>query len=152
MLGCYCANLHRIKPSVLCQSASPACRSGKTKGIGRAVYLARFCSQAATGAMERLWAPVVDVWDDLRRNRARPADPSTPAPSADDGEQWTVVATADDDVLSVVERIEATGASEVILRIPREARAFRNPAAWPHIAAVAKRKESAGRDTLYHEP
>ncbi len=93
--------------------------------------------------MERLWAPVVDVWDDLRRNRARPADPSTPAPSADDGEQWTVVATADDDVLSVVERIEATGASEVILRIPREARAFRNPAAWPHIAAVAKRNSMA---------
>ena len=93
--------------------------------------------------MERLWSPVVDLWDDLRRRRARPVDPSTPPPTADESDQATVVATASDDVLAVVERIEATGASEVLLRVPREARALRDPAAWPHIAAVAKRNAIA---------
>lgn len=93
--------------------------------------------------MERIWSPVVDLWDDLRRQRARPADPSTPPPTVDDSDQVTVVALATDDVMAVVERIEATGAGEVILRVPREARAFRDPAAWPHIAAVAKRNAMA---------
>ncbi|MBT5773901.1 MAG: hypothetical protein HOH95_05945, partial [Dehalococcoidia bacterium] len=92
---------------------------------------------------ERLWSPVVDLWDDLRRARSRPLDPSTPAPTVDDSDQATVVVSAMDDVLAVVERIEATGASEVILRVPREARALRDPAAWPHIAAVAKRNSMA---------
>ena len=89
--------------------------------------------------MERLWSPVVDQWDGVRRRYRRPADPSTPPPTANELDQVTVVATATDDVLAVVERIEATGAGEVILRVPREARAFRDPAAWPHIAAAAKR-------------
>jgi baseplate J-like protein len=93
--------------------------------------------------MERIWSPVVDLRDDLRRRRARPADPSTPPPTVDDSDQVTVVASATDDVIAVVERIEAAGASEVILRVPREARAFRDPAAWPHIAAVAKRNGMA---------
>jgi len=92
---------------------------------------------------ERLWSPVVDLWDDLRRARSRPLDPSTPPPTVDELDQATVVVTATDDVLAVVERIKATGASEVILRVPREARALRDPAAWPHIAAVAKRNSMA---------
>jgi len=93
--------------------------------------------------MERLWSPVVDLWDDLLRRRARPIDPSTPSPTADESDQATVFVTAIDDVFGVVERIAATDATEVILRVLREARAFRDPAVWPHIAAVAKRNSMA---------
>jgi len=78
----------------------------------------------------------------LKRYR-RPEDPSTPPPTGNELDQVTVVVAATDDVLAVVERIEATGAWEVILRVPREARAFRDPAAWPHIAAAAKRNSMA---------
>lgn len=74
-----------------------------------------------------------------RAPRRRQIDPSTPPPSNDSPDRVTVVARADDGILDVVDRIEATGASEIVLVVPREARALRDPAAWPHVAAVAKR-------------
>ena len=51
-----------------------------------------------------------------------------------------VVATAEDDVASVVGRIDVADSPEVILIVRRDARALRRPSAWPHIAAHVRRR------------
>lgn len=51
-----------------------------------------------------------------------------------------VVATAEDDVASVVGRIDTAESPEVILLVRRDARALRRPTAWPHIAAHVRRR------------
>ncbi len=71
----------------------------------------------------------------------------TEAPIATAGAVVLIRATARDDTLSIVSRIaaavESTEATQVILRVPGSARALRNPVAWPHIAAAAKRQGAA---------
>lgn len=89
------------------------------------------------------WDRVTGYVSSMRAPRRREVDPSTPAPTATPDGRGTVVARADDGILDVVDRIEATGTTEVVLMVPREARALRDPAAWPHIAAVAKRNALA---------
>ncbi|MQC17939.1 MAG: hypothetical protein DWG80_02555 [Chloroflexi bacterium] len=51
-----------------------------------------------------------------------------------------VVATGEDDVASVVGRIDVADSPEVILIVRRDARALRRPSAWPHIAAHVRRR------------
>ncbi len=94
-------------------------------------------------ALQNAWRRVTAWVAAQRAPRRRQVDPSTPAPSGDSTARATVVATADDGILDVVDRIEATATPEVLLVVPREARALRDPAAWPHIAAVAKRNNLA---------
>lgn len=89
------------------------------------------------------WRSFLAYVSDLRTPRPREVDPTTPPPSRRPGARTTVVATAADDIASVVARIEAARSPEVVLVVPREARALRSPAAWPHIAAVAKRNSLA---------
>lgn len=55
--------------------------------------------------MERLWSPVVDFWDDVRRRQACPVDPSRPLPTADESDQATVVAIAQLQQMLVPERL-----------------------------------------------
>jgi len=90
-------------------------------------------------ALRNAWRRVTAFVAQQRTPRRRQVDPSTPPPSADSSTRATVVARADDGILDVVDRIEAAGTPEVVLVVPREARALRDPASWPHIAAVAKR-------------
>lgn len=90
-------------------------------------------------ALQNAWRRVTTWIAAQRAPRRRQVDPSTSPPSADGTARTTVVATADDGILDVVDRIEAASTSEVLLVVPREARVLRDPAAWPHIAAVAKR-------------
>ena len=96
-------------------------------------------ARAARGA----WHRVTSFIRSLRAPRRREIDPSTPAPSGDPANRVAVVARADDGISSLVARIEAAGGPELVLVVPREARALRDPAAWPHIAAVAKRRSLA---------
>ena len=100
--------------------------------------------------MNEFLATLRDGWDRLvgfvrtmRAPRRREVDPSTLAPTAAPDDRGMVVARADDGILDVVDRIEAAGMTEVVLMVPREARSLRDPAAWPHIAAVAKRNSLA---------
>lgn len=51
-----------------------------------------------------------------------------------------VVATGEDDVASVVGRIDVADSPEVILIVRRDARALRRPSAWPHVAAHVRRR------------
>src|SRR5690606_26398447 len=51
-----------------------------------------------------------------------------------------VIATAEDDVSSVVGRIDTADSPEVILIVRRDARAFRRGTAWPHVAAHVRRR------------
>lgn len=94
-------------------------------------------------ALRDAWRRVTAFINERRAPRRRQVDPSTPAPSSTADTHARVVVRADDGILDVVDRIEATRATEVILVVPREARALRDPAAWPHIAAVAKRNALA---------
>ncbi|MDA1010615.1 MAG: baseplate J/gp47 family protein, partial [Chloroflexi bacterium] len=55
-------------------------------------------------------------------------------------ESAVVVATADDDVASVVGRIDIAETPSVVLIARRDARALRRPTAWPHIAAHVRRR------------
>jgi len=57
-----------------------------------------------------------------------------------DSEATVLVATRDDDVASIVGRIDTAETSEVVLVVRGEARQLRRPAAWPHIAAHARRR------------
>lgn len=68
--------------------------------------------------------------------------PALRRPAADqfDDESAVIVATADDDVASVVGRIDIADAPEVILVVRRDVRALRRPTAWPHIAAHVRRR------------
>ncbi len=65
--------------------------------------------------------------------------PSTPSfqPFTDD--TVVVTAVADDDVPSVIGRIDLAVADQVVLVVPREVRALRRANAWPHLAAHARR-------------
>ncbi len=56
------------------------------------------------------------------------------------GDAAVVIATADDDVASVVGRIDTADTLEVVLIVRRDARALRRPTAWPHIAAHTRRR------------
>lgn len=51
-----------------------------------------------------------------------------------------VVATREDDVSSVVGRINTAETMEVVLYVQRDARALRRATAWPHIAAHVRRR------------
>ena len=77
-----------------------------------------------------------------RRERARSARESAAGSSARDlgGEAAVVVATGEDDVASVVGRIDIADSPEVILIVRRDARALRRATAWPHIAAHVRRR------------
>ena len=95
---------------------------------------------AAARSVLRRTVAYVASW---RAPRRREIDASTPMPAGDPEGRVTVVARADDGILTLVERLETAGGPEVVLVVPREARALRDPAAWPHIAAVAKRHSLA---------
>lgn len=56
------------------------------------------------------------------------------------GDSALVIATADDDVASVVGRIDTAESPEVMLVVRRDAKALRQPSAWPHIAAYVRRR------------
>ena len=56
------------------------------------------------------------------------------------GDAAVVVATGEDDVASVVGRIDVADSPEVILIVRRDARALRRPSAWPHVAAHVRRR------------
>ena len=77
-----------------------------------------------------------------RRERARSARESATGSSARDlgAEAAVVVATGEDDVASVVGRIDIADSPEVILIVRRDARALRRATAWPHIAAHVRRR------------
>lgn len=55
-------------------------------------------------------------------------------------ESAVVVATVEDDVASVVGRIDIADSPEVILVVRRDVRALRRATAWPHIAAHVRRR------------
>lgn len=55
-------------------------------------------------------------------------------------EAAVVVATGEDDVASVVGRIDTAESPEVVLIVRRDARALRRATAWPHIAAHVRRR------------
>jgi hypothetical protein len=81
-----------------------------------------------------------------RRAAAHPAaaasgeGPTTEAVEPEAAEpHGTVIATAEDDVGSVLGRLDAAAETELLLVVPKEARAFRDPMAWPHIATHARR-------------
>jgi len=77
-----------------------------------------------------------------RDHRSRNDYVSSSASSSRDlgGDSAVVVATGEDDVASVVGRIDIADSPEVILIVRRDARALRRPTAWPHIAAHVRRR------------
>ena len=93
--------------------------------------------------LRNAWKRIVAFVGGLRAPKRREVDPSTPPPRAEAIRRATVVAQADDGILDVVDRIEAANNLEVVLVVPRDVRSLRDPAAWPHIAAVAKRNTLA---------
>ena len=75
------------------------------------------------------------------RRAARAADIGAPAATPDrDGRLVTIVASFRDDVASILGRIDTAEEIEVVLVVPRAARALRQPAAWAHIAAHVRRR------------
>jgi len=89
-------------------------------------------------------------WADRRERRARSAEEkaerASSAGAAVDtrrdlaGDAAVVIATRDDDVASVVGRIDTADTLEVVLVVRRDAKALRRPTAWPHIAAHTRRR------------
>jgi len=86
---------------------------------------------------------------DERRSASRERDDARPAMSSArgagssrelGGDATVVVATGDDDVASVVGRIDVADSPEVILIVRRDARALRRASAWPHVAAHVRRR------------
>ncbi|MDA0815030.1 MAG: baseplate J/gp47 family protein [Chloroflexi bacterium] len=108
--------------------------------------------------LRRLWretlASIAGVFEAVRgRLRREPGDATSddrrpsfadaPSEANDDfalDDSAIVVATADDDVASVVGRIDIAEAPSVILIVRRDARALRRATAWPHIAAHVRRR------------
>lgn len=86
-------------------------------------------------------------WQDGRRER-RAHDAEEQAarsdrdlgPRRDLSDAAVVIATRDDDVASVVGRIDTADTLEVVLVVRRDAKALRRPTAWPHIAAHTRRR------------
>ncbi len=76
------------------------------------------------------------------RSARGPVSSSASAPSARElgDDAAIVVATGEDDVASVVGRIDTADSPEVILIVRRDARALRRATAWPHIAAHVRRR------------
>ena len=75
------------------------------------------------------------------RRAARAAATPGPAAAPDStGAGVTIVATSRDDVASILGRIDTAEDIEVVLVVPRAARALRQPAAWAHIAAHVRRR------------
>ena len=127
----------RVAPVLETAARTIGAAAGKAARAARSAAMT--AARATAVAARRAWRGVVAFIANLRAPRRREVDPSTPAPVSDPSGRVTVVARADDGILSLVERIEAAGGPEVVLVVPREARVLRDPAAWPHIAAVAKR-------------
>lgn len=86
----------------------------------------------ATGM--RIGTNVHTAWSRWRLSRRRMAEARQAELDA------AIVATADDDVASITGRIDVASDLEVVLIVPRGARALRNPAPWPHLAAHARRR------------
>ncbi|MEX2372371.1 MAG: hypothetical protein WD800_01075, partial [Dehalococcoidia bacterium] len=57
-----------------------------------------------------------------------------------EGDSAVITATRDDDVASIVGRIDTADTPEVVLVVRRDARLLRRPTAWPHIAAHVRRR------------
>ncbi|MGE3961338.1 MAG: baseplate J/gp47 family protein [Dehalococcoidia bacterium] len=76
------------------------------------------------------------------RSRSDEADPVSASSDARglDSDAAIVVATGEDDVASVIGRIDIADSPEVILIVRRDARALRRASAWPHIAAHVRRR------------
>jgi len=75
------------------------------------------------------------------RRRSAARDTARRIPDRSIGaESAVVVASADDDVASVVGRIDTADSAEVVLVVRRDARALRRATAWPHIAAHVRRR------------
>jgi hypothetical protein len=83
------------------------------------------------------------AWSRWRESRRRVADARQSELEA------AIVASADDDVASITGRIDIASDLEVVLIVPRGARALRDPAPWPHLAAHARRR---GVDLLVVSP
>lgn len=104
--------------------------------------------------MEEILARLRDMANDVRRwlsrqvrtlrdGRSEGGDRSSSrrtAPRGIDLDADVVIATRDDDVSSVVGRIDTAETVEVVLYVQRDARALRRPTAWPHIAAHVRRR------------
>ncbi len=92
-------------------------------------------ARTLSGMRQRRQRDGADPYDD--RLMVRPS--IEPGPEyADD--RAVVVATADDDVASVVGRIDIAEAPSILLIVRRDARALRRATAWPHIAAHIRRR------------
>ena len=72
------------------------------------------------------------------RRAARPAARLAREEPTDLG--TTIVATAADDVASIVGRIDTAAEVDVVLVVPRRARLLRQPGTWAHVAAHVRRR------------
>lgn len=85
------------------------------------------------------------VWGTIRGARRDLPSMSSPMRSAaakvaDAPPPGALVATADDDVGSIIGRIDTAPEMDLVLVVPREARALRDPMAWPRLVAHMRRR------------
>lgn len=96
--------------------------------------LREWLAQQMRRVPQRGEGPHDDVEQDPRPSVAAPR-----APQPFGGEATVVSVTPQDDVPSVIGRIDVADDSQVVLIVPRDSRALRQATAWPHIAAYVRR-------------
>ena len=125
----------------LAGGASRACgRLGRAAGAA-----ARRLAGTAAAGLRRLGtaARALVTRRPSRKRRERPA--RTARPRRDRGRREaipvaTIVARRDDDWLAVTGRIDTATEPDIMLLVPRGARALRSAAAWAHVAAHVRRR------------